>query len=70
MKKLSFRELNRASEIIGNISVAWFSGGVITPLIARSFRSIEFIIFFVVSLLMSGMFFIISLEIIKKKIKL
>jgi hypothetical protein len=69
MKKLSFAQLNRASEIIGNTSVAWFSGGIITPLIARSFNSIEFLIFFIVSLFMSGMFFIISLEIIKKKIK-
>lgn len=67
MKKFSFAQLNRASEIIGNISVAWFSGGVIAPIISHSFRLIEFITFFIVSLIMSGIFFNFSLEIIKKK---
>lgn len=70
MKKLSFAQLNRSSEIIGNISVAWFSGGVIAPIISHSFKLIEFITFIVVSLIMSGIFFSISLEIIKKKNKI
>ena len=69
MKKLSFAQLNRSSEIIGNISVAWFSGGIITPLIARSLDIIMFVIFFVVSLILSGSFFIISLKIIEKNKK-
>lgn len=66
MNKLSFVQLSRASEIIGNVSVAWFSGGIITPLIARSMNFIEFLFYFIVSLFMSGVFFIVSLEIIKK----
>ena len=69
MGKLSFVQLSRASEIIGNISVAWFSGGVIAPLIVRPLNIIEFLIFFVVSLIMSGSFFILSLKIIEKNKK-
>ena len=66
MKKFSFAQLNRASEIIGNISVAWFSGGVITPLIASSLNVIMFLTFFVLSLIMSVSFFALSLKIIEK----
>ena len=66
MKKLSFEQSNRASEIIGNISVAWFSGGIIAPLIINSFSFIEFAYIFLVSLFMSIFFFILSLEIIRK----
>ena len=66
MNKFSFRQLNRASEIIGNISVAWFSSGVISTLITRSFNFIEFVYIFLVSLFMSMFFFILSLEIIRK----
>ncbi|MFA5770701.1 MAG: hypothetical protein WC894_04380 [Patescibacteria group bacterium] len=66
MRKFSFRQLNRASEIIGNISVAWFSGGIITPLITNSLSFIEFVYIFLVSLFMSVFFFILSLEIIRK----
>lgn len=66
MNKLSLAQLNRASEIIGNVSVAWFSGGIIMPLIARSMNFIEFLFYFIVSLFMSGVFFIVSLEIIRK----
>jgi len=67
MEKLSFVQQNRASEILGNLSVAWFSGGIITPLIIQSISLIEYFIFFVLSLLISGSLFIFSLEIIKKK---
>ena len=70
MNKFSSRQLNRASEIIGNISVAWFSGGIIAPIFSRSLKLIEFITFIVVSLIVSGIFFSISLEIIKKKNKI
>ncbi|PIQ72672.1 hypothetical protein COY13_03985 [Candidatus Roizmanbacteria bacterium CG_4_10_14_0_2_um_filter_36_35] len=69
MHKLSSTQLNRVSEITGNISVAWFSGGIITPLIARSVSLIEFLFYFIVSLFMSGAFFVVSLEIIKKQKK-
>jgi len=68
MKKFSFRQLNRASEIIGNISVAWFSGGVIAPLITKSFNFIEYAYIFLVSLFVSMFFFFLSLEIIRKKL--
>lgn len=69
MKKFSFAQLNRASEIIGNISVAWFSGGVITPLIVRSLNIIMFFIYFVLSLTMSVSFFVLSLKMIEKSKK-
>ncbi|EKE15299.1 MAG: hypothetical protein ACD_12C00086G0010 [uncultured bacterium] len=66
MTRFSFKQLNRASEIIGNISVAWFSGGIIAPLIARSFNFIEYIYIFLVSLFVSIFCFFLSLEIIRK----
>ena len=68
MNKFSSRQLNRASEIIGNISVAWFSGGVIAPLITKSFNIIEYAYIFLVSLFVSMFFFFLSLEIIRKKL--
>lgn len=67
MKKLSFVQLNRSSEIFGNISVAWFSGGIVGTIFSHSFELIEFVIFFVITLSMSVTFFIISLEIIKRQ---
>lgn len=69
MEKLSFVQQNRASEIIGNISVAWFSAGVIAPLFTRNLNSIEYTTFFIVSLAMSGSFFVISLNIIENNNK-
>ncbi len=70
MKKFSFAQLNRASEIIGNISVAWFSGGIIVPLFVNNINLIEYITYSVVSLIVSFSFFIISLKIIEKNIKI
>ena len=69
MKKLSFIQLNRASEIIGNISVAWFSGGIIVPLFIPNINWIEYTTYFVVSLVMSIALFVISLNIIEKRVK-
>lgn len=62
MKKLSAKQFGRASEISGNISVAWFSAGAISPFLSRPNTLTELIITFSISLLMAGFFFGISLK--------
>lgn len=58
-------QLERTSEILGNVSVAWFSAGVITPLFFRPKNIVEFIALFLVSLLMAGLFFLGSLHFVR-----
>lgn len=67
MKKLSVKQLDRISEIFGNISVAWFSSGVIIPIITKQIDSLDFWLRLVLSLVMAGAFFVISLTILKKR---
>lgn len=63
--KLSKGQLERSSEISGNIAVAWFSAGVIAPLFLRSQNTIDFIVGLVLSLIMATVFFLISLMLVK-----
>ena len=63
--KLSDEQLNRASEILGNIAVAWFSAGVISPLFVRT-QNIDLYFAFAISIILSILFFVISLDLIKE----
>lgn len=65
MVRLSVGQLERASEILGNISVAWFSTGIISPLLTKPKNLLDVISTFVVSLLMALVFSVISLVIAK-----
>lgn len=65
--KLSQKQVDRASEIVGNIAVAWFSAGAISPIFVRPKSVFEFLISFGVSLVMTGFFFTISLYLIRSK---
>lgn len=66
MKKLSVGQYERASEILGNITVAWFSAGAISPLFVKPAQWLEFIPLFILSLTMAGLFFIWSLSLARR----
>ena len=59
--KITLIQFNRMSEIFGNISVAWFVAGAITPLF-NNFLAVPIII----SLVASGFFFWFSLLFTRK----
>jgi hypothetical protein len=65
MSKLSVGQLGRASEIAGNVAVAWFSAGAISPLLARPSSLGEFVFTFFVAIFMAGVFFIVSLKFVE-----
>ena len=67
MKRLSKTQLYRTSEILGNISVAWFSAGAITPLFVTSLTTVDFIVRFGLSLLWFSVFFTLSLKVAKEE---
>lgn len=67
MQKLSKGQLARASEVFGNISVAWFSAGAISPVLARPNSVIDFLLTFALSMIWGGIFFAIALELAKAK---
>ena len=52
------------SEILGNLSVAWFSAGAISPFFSHP-GAVDFLINFAVSFIMAAAFFIISLRFAK-----
>lgn len=56
MRRLSSGQLKAASEITGNIAVAWFSAGVISPLFIRPREIVEFLIFLLIGLTMASLF--------------
>lgn len=64
--KLSKGQLERTSEITGNISVAWFSGGVISLVLFHPQTVFDFGATFVLSLVMFIAFFIIALNLAKE----
>lgn len=64
--RLTKAQLIRISEVLGNISVAWFSAGVITPIFIHPQSVFDFIYTLVVSLILSGASLILSLVIIRK----
>jgi len=65
VRKFSSKQYQRISEIFGNLSVAWFSAGTITPLFSNSKLS-DFLAKITISLIFSLIFFIISLYFAKK----
>lgn len=58
-------QLTRASEIFGNLSVAWFSAGVIAPFFTRPQSIVIFGLSFGVSMTMAVLSFIIALQLAK-----
>lgn len=66
MGKFSAGQFERTSEISGNIAVAWFSAGVISPVIVRPQNISEFLLSFGVSLFMAGWFLKLSLDLAKE----
>jgi hypothetical protein len=56
MKKLSSGQLRAGSEIAGNIAVAWFSAGVISPLFIRPKDIPELSVLLGIGLVMAGLF--------------
>lgn len=67
--KLSQPQLDRISEIFGNITVAWFSIGFIAPLFIKPVILFDLVISIVLSLLMSLLFLYLSLTTIKRRYK-
>jgi len=65
MRRLSIGQLNRASEILGNIAVAWFSAGAISPLLAAPRNLWNFVFTFGTSILMAVLFTVFSLTLVK-----
>lgn len=63
---LNKSQLERTSEIMGNITVAWFSAGVITPLFVRPKNIIDFITLLSVGLLMAGLFYFGLIHLIRR----
>ena len=59
-------QLERASEVFGNVSVAWFSAGVISPLFVPSRTVLSFIFYLGTSLLMAIVFFVLSLMLLAR----
>lgn len=66
MSKLSGGQLERASEVAGNIATAWFSAGVISPLFTHPRSSWDIVFRLTVSLIMASGFFLISLKLAKE----
>lgn len=67
MRKLSKGQLVRASEIFGNLAVAWFSAGAISPVITKPSSLTDFLLTFVLSLIWGGIFFALALELAEDK---
>lgn len=65
MEKLSVGQLKAASTITGNISVAWFTIGNISPLFGPISNLFDFFAKFIISLLFAVVFALISLEFVK-----
>ena len=65
MFKFTDSQLNRASEVAGNIAVAWFSAGAISPLLSKPGSFIDFLFTFAIALSMAGFFFTVSLQLTK-----
>lgn len=55
MKKLSKGQLKAASEIFGNISVAWFTAGVISPLFIFQDNLLKHLLTFIAGIPIGGL---------------
>lgn len=56
MKRLSIGQRKVAAEIIGNIAVTWFAGGVISPIFVRTKTISEFAFSLILGLITSLVF--------------
>lgn len=65
MKKLSTGQRKVSAEIVGNISVAWFSFGVIAPFFSKPENLFRFIIPFVIGLSTAVIFALFALYLVK-----
>lgn len=65
MRKFSVGQRKVASEILGNIAVAWFTAGVISPFFTKPQELFDFLFAFVVSLVMVGLFSKIALDLVR-----
>ena len=65
MEELSTSQLDRASEIAGNIAVAWFSAGAISPILALPENLRDFVFTFGMSMAMAVLFIGFSLVLAK-----
>lgn len=66
IKKLSLGQLKVLAEITGNIAVAWFTAGVISPLLVKPETIEKFVILLLVSLVMTIWFTFVSLYLVKE----
>jgi len=65
MVKLRAGQFNRASEILGNVSVAWFSIGIISPVLTNFDSIIQTLGYILLSLIMSLLFVFLSMILVK-----
>jgi hypothetical protein len=66
--KLSKGQVIRESEILGNVSVAWFTAGIISPIFVHSQNAFDFFIPVSLSLAMTVAFAGFSIYLMKGKI--
>ncbi len=66
MKTLSIGQLKSLSTIIGNIAVAWFVIGIITPIFNPPIIFFNFVVKLLTGLIFSTIFAIISLQLVIK----
>jgi len=66
MKKLSIGQRKIAAEIIGNLAVAWFSAGVISPIFTKPKTILDSLPSLSLSLIMSLLFSFGSLLLVKR----
>ena len=66
MNKLSAGQKKVAAEITGNIAVAWFTAGVISPFFTQPKNFLVFVFTFAIALFMTGVFSVIALDFVQK----
>ena len=64
--KLTNEQYQSASQTVGNISVAWFTVWIIAPILGRPNDIVNFVFIIVFGIIMSGLFFVISLNLAKE----
>lgn len=67
MRKLSSTQRKQLAEILGNIAVAWFAGGIISPLFAHAVLG-EAILYVLIGLLLTVFFSAVSVTLVGRKI--
>lgn len=69
IKKFTKGQLNRLSEVLGNVSVAWFSVGIIAPAVNKPRDLVDFFLMSGVSLSIGTVILLGSLALAKKESK-